>query len=45
MKTFFVTDQRDRDKKKSNKGDHQAAQRGHMYMMIKMKDLFGFIND
>ena len=25
------------------KGDHQAAQRGHMYVMIKMRDLFGFI--
>ena len=27
------------------KGDHIAAERGHMYMMIKMRDLFGFIND
>ena len=27
------------------KGDHQAARRGHKYMMIKMKDLFGFKND
>ena len=27
------------------KGDHIAAQRGHMYMMIKMSDLFGFVND
>ena len=27
------------------KGDHIAAQRGHIYMMIKMSDLFGFIND
>ena len=26
-------------------GDHQAAQRGYMKMMIKMKDLFVFIND
>ena len=25
--------------------DHIAAERGHMYMMIKMSDLFGFIND
>ena len=27
------------------KGDHIAAERGHMYMMIKMSDLFGFVND
>ena len=27
------------------KGDHIAAQGGHMYMMIKMSDLFGFVND
>ena len=27
------------------KGDHIAAERGHMYMMIKMRDLFGFLND
>ena len=27
------------------KNDHIAAERGHMYMMIKMSDLFGFIND
>ena len=27
------------------KGDHIAAQRGQMYMMIKMTDLFGFVND
>ena len=26
------------------KGDHIAAERGHMYMMIKMSDLFGFVN-
>ena len=25
--------------------DHQAAQRSHKYMMVKMKDLYGFIND
>ena len=25
--------------------DHIAAQRGHMYMMIKMSDLFGSVND
>ena len=27
------------------KNDHIAAERGHTYMMIKMSDLFGFIND
>ena len=27
------------------KGDHVAADRGHMYMMVKMRDLFGFVND
>ena len=27
------------------KGDHFAAHQGHMYMMIKMSDLFGFVND
>ena len=27
------------------KVDHIAAQRGHMYMMVKMSDLFGFVND
>ena len=27
------------------RGDHFAAERGHMYMMIKMSDLFGFVND
>ena len=27
------------------KGDHIGALRGHMYMMIKMSDLFGFVND
>ena len=27
------------------KGDHIAAEPGHMYMMVKMSDLFGFIND
>ena len=27
------------------KGDHIAAERGHMYMMGKMSDLFGFVND
>ena len=27
------------------KGDHIAAERGHMYMMIKMSDLLDFVND
>ena len=27
------------------KGDHAAAERGHMYMMVRMSDLFGFVND
>ena len=27
------------------KGDNAAAQIGHMYMMVKMSDLFGFVND
>ena len=41
--SVFVRDKRERDSQLN--GDHQAAQRGHMYMMIRMKDLFGFIND
>ena len=39
----FVKNQGNRDSQL--KGDNIAAQRGHMYMMIKMSDLFGFIND
>ena len=27
------------------KDHHAAAERGHMYMMVKMSDLFGFVND
>ena len=27
------------------KSDHVAAERGHMYMMIKMRGLLGFVND
>ena len=27
------------------KGDHAAAQSGHLYMMVKISDLFGFVND
>ena len=39
----FVRNQGNRDSQL--KADHIAAERGHMYMMIKMSDLFGFIND
>ena len=39
----FVKNQGNRDSQL--KGDHIAAQRGHMYMVIKMSDLFGFVND
>ena len=39
----FVRNQGNRDSQL--KGDHFAAERGHMYMMIKMSDLFGFVND
>ena len=39
----FVRNQGNRDSQL--KGDHIAAERGHMYMMIKMRDLFGFVND
>ena len=39
----FVRNQGNRDSQ--IKGDHIAAERGHMYMMIKMSDLFGFVND
>ena len=38
----FVRNQGNRDSQL--KGDHIAAERGHMYMMIKMRDLFGFVN-
>ena len=27
------------------KSDLVAAERGHMYLIVKMKDLFGFVND
>ena len=37
---------RNKDNRNSQiKGDHVAAERGHMYMMVKMRDLFGFVND
>ena len=39
----FVTNQGNRDRQL--KDDHIAAERGHMYMMIKMSDLFDFVND
>ena len=39
----FVRNQGNRDSQL--KGDHIAAERGHMYMMIEMSDLFGFVND
>ena len=39
----FVRSQGNRDSQL--KGDYIAAERGHMYMMIKMSDLFGFLND
>ena len=39
----FVRNQGNRDSQL--KGDHIAAQRGHLYMMFKMSHLFGFIND
>ena len=39
----FVRNQGNRDSQL--KGDYIAAERGHMYMMIKMSDLFDFVND
>ena len=39
----FVRTQGKRDSQL--KGDHVAAERGHMYMMVKMSDRFGFVND
>ena len=39
----FVRNQGIRDSQL--KCDHNAVERGHMYMMIKMSDLFGFVND
>ena len=41
--SWFVRNQGNRDSQL--KGNHIAAERGHMYMMIKMSDLFGFVND
>ena len=39
----FVRNQGNRDIEL--KGEHAAAERGHMYMMVKMSDLFDFVND
>ena len=39
----FVRNQRNRDSQL--KGDHIAAERGHMYKIVQMSDLFGFVND
>ena len=39
----FVRNQGNRDSQL--KGDHAAVERGHMYMMVKMSDLFVFVND
>ena len=33
------------DRNSQLKSDHIAAERGHMYMMTKMRDLIGFVND
>ena len=38
----FVRNQSNRDSQL--KGDHNAGERGHMYMMINMSDRFGFVN-
>ena len=42
-KTSFVRNQGNRESQL--KGDHAAAERGHMYMVVKMSDLLGFVND
>ena len=41
--SVFVRNQGNRDSQLN--GDHIAAEQGHMYIMIKMRDLFGFVND
>ena len=43
MRVVFVRNQCNRDSQL--KGDHAAAERGQMYMMVKMRDLFGFVID
>ena len=42
-KSGFVRNQGNRDSQL--KTDHIAAERGHMYMLVKMSDLFGLAND
>ena len=39
----FVRNQGDRDSQL--KGDHAVVERGHLYMLVKMRDRFGFVND
>ena len=39
----FFTDQREKESQLI--GDHQAAQKGYVHIMIKMKYLFGFLID
>ena len=39
----FVRNQGNRDSQL--KGDHAPAERGHMYLVVKMSDLIGFVND
>ena len=41
-KSGFARNQGNRD---SQLRDDHVAERGHMYMMVKMSDLFGFVND
>ena len=41
--TDFVRNQGNRDS--HLKGEHAAAKRGHMFRMVKMSDLFRFVND
>ena len=42
-KSGYVRNQGNRDS--HIKDDHAAAGRGHMYMIVKMRDLFGFVDD
>ena len=39
----FVRDQADRNSQA--KSDEAAAERGHMYMMIQISNIFGYVND
>ena len=43
MKTVFFADQREKESQLIV--DHQAAQKGYVYIMIKRKYLFGFLID